>query len=267
MDRNRKIEVMGIINLNDDSFYAGSRCSEAASAVEKAGRMLEEGADILDLGVCSTRPGADPVSAEEEWRRLEPALRNVREAFPDALISIDTTSSEIVRKAFDLIGDFIVNDISAGEDDAGMLPLAGRLGLTYVAMHKRGTPGTMQSLADYDDVTEEVMDYFRDFARKAELNEVTSWILDPGFGFAKTIEQNYEVLGNLDRFSEINPRILVGISRKSMVYKPLGISPEEALSATQVLHLYSLQKGASVLRVHDVAETVRTIGIYRRLFV
>ncbi len=161
----------------------------------------------------------------------------------------------------------MINDISAGEDDPLMLPTAGRLGLTYVAMHKRGTPRNMQSMTDYGNVTEEVVGYFNDFALKAEEHGIGDWIIDPGFGFAKTVEQNYELLRNLARFSEVpgNRRILVGVSRKSMIYKLLGITPEESLPATQVVHLAALQSGADILRVHDTAEAVRTIEMYRRL--
>ena len=267
MNKNRQIDIMGIVNLTDDSFFAQSRCADPEKALSLAGRLIEEGATILDFGACSTRPGSVPVGPDEEWRRLEPVLASVRKAFPDARISIDTYWSDVVRKAYDAIGDFIVNDISSGEDDPQMLPLVGRLGLTYVAMHKRGTPQTMQSMTDYEDVTSDVADYFSDFSDRAGQCGVGDWILDPGFGFAKTLEQNYQLMRDLSSFKAAFPsrRLLVGVSRKSMVYRLLGITPEESLPATQVLHLHALQNGADILRVHDVAQASQTVSLYRML--
>ena len=270
-DKNRRIEIMGIVNVTDDSYFASSRClsgdgkPDMGKILERTGRMLEEGADIIDIGACSTRPGSEPVGEDTEWERLAPVLEAVRKKFPHARISIDTYWSSVVRKAYDLIGPFIVNDISAGEDDLQMLPTVGRLGLTYVAMHKRGTPQTMQHLCSYQDVTAEVIGYFREFAVKAEKAGIRDWILDPGFGFAKTIEQNYRLLADLRQFTVLGHRILVGVSRKSMIYKLLEITPEESLPQTQVLHLAALERGADILRVHDVAEAVRTVQVYRQL--
>lgn len=267
----RKIEIMGILNLTEDSYYSQSRCHDVQSAMERMERMLDEGADIIDIGACSTRPGSCPVGPEEEWKRLEPVLRTIRNNLPAARISIDTYWSEIVGRTFDLIGDFIVNDISSGEDDPQMLPLVGRLGLTYVAMHKRGDSMTMQSMCDYHDVTAQVVSYFEHFALRAQEYGIKHWILDPGFGFAKDTEQNYRLLRELDSFrrpfgnGQKPPRILVGVSRKSMIYKYLNITPEEALSATQVLHVKALQNGADILRVHDVAEALRTVKLYEVL--
>ena len=267
MNKNRQIDIMGIVNLTDDSYFSASRCASPSQAVALASRMIEEGATILDFGACSTRPGAESVGAEEEWRRLRPALEAVRKEFPDVRILVDTYWSDVVRRAYDAIGDFIVNDISAGEDDPQMLPLVGRLGLTYVAMHKRGTPQTMQSMTDYKNVTSEVAGYFSDFAERAEQAGVRDWILDPGFGFAKTLEQNYQLMRDLSRFKASFPsrKLLVGVSRKSMVYRLLGITPEESLPATQVLHLHALQNGADILRVHDVEQAVQTVSLYRML--
>ena len=267
MNKNRQIDIMGIVNLTDDSYFSASRCASPSQAVALASRLVDEGASILDFGACSTRPGAEPVGAEEEWRRLRPALETVRKEFPDVRISVDTYWSDVVRRAYDAIGDFIVNDISAGEDDPQMLPLVGRLGLTYVAMHKRGTPQTMQSMTDYEDVTSEVADYFSDFSDRAGQSGVRDWILDPGFGFAKTLEQNYQLMRDLSRFKTAFPsrKLLVGVSRKSMVYRLLGITPEESLPATQVLHLHALQNGADILRVHDVEQAVQTVSLYRML--
>ena len=265
MNKDRHIDIMGVVNLTDDSYFAASRCADVDQAVSRVGRLIDEGASIIDIGACSTRPGSQPVGAVEEWRRLRPVLEAVRWTFPQARISIDTYWSEVVSRAYDLIGDFIVNDISAGEDDPQMLPLVGSLGLTYVAMHKRGTPEVMQTLTDYSDVVGDVLTYFKQFAQKALQFGINDWVLDPGFGFAKTIEQNYQLLSRLDEFKALGTPVLVGVSRKSMVYKYFNISPEESLPATQALHLRALQLGADILRVHDVAETARTISLYRLL--
>lgn len=265
MNEDRQIDIMGIVNLTDDSYFSQSRCISPDQALARISSLIGEGADIIDIGACSTRPGAQLISASEEWSRLEPVLVAIASGYPGIKISIDTFRSEIVRRSYDLAGPFMVNDISAGEDDPLMLQTVGELGLEYVAMHKRGNPLTMNSMTDYQDVTEEVLEYFRDFAQKAEKAGIKEWILDPGFGFAKTMEQNYELLSHLDRFKSIGRRILVGISRKSMIYRYLGISPEESLPATQVLHHYALRKGADILRVHDVAEAVRTVSLSKML--
>lgn len=265
IDKNRHIDIMGIINLTDDSYFSQSRCSDVDTALRRVEKMLEEGADIIDIGACSTRPGARPVGAQQEWERIGPVLRALCRTYPEARISIDTYWSQVVRQAYDLIGDFVVNDISAGEDDPEMLPLVGQLGLPYVAMHKRGNPETMQSLTGYDDVVSEVLAFFNDFAVKAETYGIREWILDPGFGFAKTVEQNYQLLRALDTFRTCGRPVLVGVSRKSMIYRFLDICPEDALPATQVLHFKALQCGADILRVHDVAEAVRTVKLYKEL--
>lgn len=271
-DTAREITVMGIVNITDNSYFASSRCLDSSGApdmkriIERIGRMLDEGAGIIDIGACSTRPGSEGVGAEEEWRRLAPVLGILRKEFGDIRISIDTYWASVAEKAFDTIGDFIINDISAGEDDPEMLPLAGKLGLEYVAMHKRGTPLTMQGMCDYGgSVTDSIAAYFSEFARKAENAGIRKWILDPGFGFAKTIDQNYELLRNLDRFNDFGRKILIGVSRKSMIYRLFGITPEESLPQTQVLHLAALERGADILRVHDVAEAARTVAVYRLL--
>jgi len=254
IDPGRKVLIMGILNLNGDSFYAPSRYNFP---------VLDEGPDILDIGAVSTRPGAAGVTAAEEWARLEPVLRTLDGS---VAVSLDTTRAEVVARACDLLGrPVIVNDISAGEDDPAMLPLAGRLGLEYVAMHKRGTPETMQSLCEYSDVVADIVDYFRAFALKAEENGVSRWILDPGFGFAKTVEQNYRLMESLADFRALGRPVLVGISRKSFIYKPLGKCPEDVLTATQVLHMAALERGADILRVHDVTAARETLSIYRKL--
>lgn len=254
---------MAIVNLTDDSYFAESRCLDVEAALARISVLLDEGADIIDIGACSTRPGSLPVGEEEEWNRLEPVLKSLRERWPDLQLSIDTYWSSVVRKAYSIVGGFIVNDISAGTIDPQMLSTVGELGLTYVAMHIKGTPETMQSMADYQDVTAELVSYFSEFAIKSEIFGVKSWVLDPGFGFAKTVGQNYELIRNLSEFSRFGRPVLVGVSRKSMIYKRFNITPEESLPATQALHMQALINGADILRVHDVAEARRTIEIYR----
>ena len=286
IDPERHIDIMGIVNLTDDSYYAPSRCglhpkSMVRNALAAMEYMIDCGATIIDIGACSTRPGSEPVGPEVEWFRIRPVLRAAIARFPEMRFSLDTVYSAVVYDAFQevsgLLGDdwarrcLIVNDISAGEDDMGMLAMVGELGLSYIAMHKRGTPQTMQSLCEYDDVTAEVKAYFEQFSAAAREYGIKDWTLDPGFGFAKTIEQNYKLLRELDELSSCGSvdgqkrRILVGVSRKSMIYKYLDILPEDALPATQVLHLKALQNGADILRVHDVAEAARTLALYRVL--
>ncbi len=280
MDKNRRIDVMGIINITDNSYFAESRClssdgsDDISKILKRAERMLKEGASILDIGACSTRPGSAPVGEEEEWRRLEPALNAIRTEFPEVTISVDTYWPSVVRHTYNIIGRFIVNDVTAGEgtydkasgDTPGeMLTTAAELKLPFVAMHMRGNPMTMQSLTEYDDIAEDVLEYFRKFEDKSKSVGLTDWILDPGFGFAKTIGQNYELLRKLDIFKSLGKRILVGVSRKSMIYRKFNITPEESLPATQVLHYEALRNGADILRVHDVAEAVRTVELYRTL--
>lgn len=253
MKTNRQIDIMGIVNITDDSYFAESRCPDIDSVLRRIGMMVDEGVDIVDIGPCSSRPGSVPIGPDAEWERLAPVLPAVREAFPYLRISIDTYCSSVVEKAYDSIGGFIVNDISAGDDDPLMLPLVGRLGLGYVAMHKRGD--------------QEIIPYFKAFAHKAEESGIKNWILDPGFGFAKTVEQNYEVLNQLELIrNTFRPhRLLVGVSRKSMIYKPLGITPEDALPATQAVHMAALMAGADILRVHDVKEAKQTVDLYHML--
>ena len=258
-----KIHLLGIVNLTDDSYWAPSRASSCEAFLERVRRMVAEGVDAVDIGACSTRPGSKPVGAEEEWKRLEPTLKALRGEFPELPVSVDTYWASVVAEVYDCIGPFLVNDISAGAFDDAMLPLVGRLGLPYIAMHMRGTPETMQSLTDYPKgVTAEVLRYFKAFAAKAAKAGVTDWILDPGFGFAKTVEQNWTLLEELDKLQALQMPILVGISRKSMIYQRFGITPEESLPATQVAHYLALQRGATWLRVHDVAEARRTVAIF-----
>lgn len=254
IDPRRQILVMGILNLTDDSYFAPSRHNMG---------VIDSQADIIDIGAVSTRPGAADVSEAEEWRRLEPVLKGFSSPKP---VSIDTTRASIVERCCDALGrPIIVNDISAGEDDPLMLRTVARLGLEYVAMHKRGAPTTMQSLCDYDDVVKDVVAYFNDFSLRAQDAGLKDWILDPGFGFAKTVDQNYELMEGLEAFQTFGKKILVGISRKSFMYKALGITPADALPATQAMHMAALERGADILRVHDVEEARQTVELYRRL--
>ena len=250
-----RARILGILNLTPDSFFAASRTSpgDVVSAVED---MLAEGAWGIDLGAVSTRPGSSPVSEQEEWARLEPALASLRDL--GCVLSVDTFRSGIVSRVYDTVGPFMVNDITAGAHDPGMLPLVGRLGLPYIAMHIHGSPFEPEPTPG--DVVEDVIAYFEEFSAKASDAGISDWFLDPGFGFSKTLEQNWELLHRLGELRVTGRPILVGVSRKSMIWKRFGITPEEALPATQAAHMVALQQGASVLRVHDVAEAAQTIS-------
>lgn len=269
MIMDRYIKIMGIVNLTEDSFFAGSRCPEVEAALARMEAMLKEGADIIDIGACSTRPGSLPVGPETEWQRLKPVLEEMSRNFPDIPISIDTYWSEVVRRVHDLIGCHIVNDISAGEDDPMMLRTVGELGLEYVAMHKVGSHEYMHETTVSGNIVEEVRNYFDRFALRAEEAGIRKWVLDPGFGFAKDIGQNWELMAGLQHlktaYNGFHPEILVGISRKSMICKPLGISPEDSLSATQAAHMAALIKGADILRVHDVSAARQTVSLFRQM--
>jgi dihydropteroate synthase len=243
-------KVMGILNLTPDSFHAGSRVDVTAS-VDRAGKMLEEGATFLDLGGYSSRPGADDISVDIELERVIPAIRAILSALPDALISVDTFRSVVAEEAVKA-GAAIVNDISAGLLDDKMLETIGKYDVPYVMMHMRGTPQTMKNLTDYTDLQKEVLEYFSGRIRLAREKGVSDIIIDPGFGFAKTQEQNFELLRNLEALKITGLPLLAGISRKSMVTKTLGISSADALNGTTVLNTIALSKGANILRVHDV---------------
>lgn len=267
----RKIRIMGIVNLTDDSFFAGSRflgkdgSFDPGLFLSRVASMRSEGADIIDLGACSTRPGSESVSEEEEWLRLKPALDLLAREDPGVDISVDTFRPGIVTRAFDTIGPFIVNDVSGGSD--AMWKLVGGKGLTYVAMHTRGTPKDMQDLTDYDDVVSSVKSFFDGISETADAFGVKDWILDPGFGFAKTVEQNWRILRELSVFKEFGRPLLAGLSRKSFLYRPLGITPAEALPATCAANLVALQNGADILRVHDVAAARQTVEVYRQALI
>ena len=257
--------VMGIVNVTPDSFFAGSRVP-ADSVTARVSEMMAQGADIIDLGGYSSRPGADTVTAEEELARLVPAIAAIRERFPDIPVSVDTFRADVARECI-AQGAYIINDIGGGDLDPEMFGTIADLRVPYILMHMRGTPATMQSLTDYDDV---VADVLRDLAFKTDrLHQlgVNDVIIDPGFGFAKTVDQNYRLLAALGMFREIGCPVLAGVSRKTMIWKELGIHPDEALNGTTAINMIALMNGADILRVHDVrecAETVRLFCAYQR---
>lgn len=259
--------VMGIINITDDSFYSASRVSADGDIASRAGQMVSEGAEILDLGACSTRPGAQVPDAAEEARRLATALKVVREAVGDrCLISVDTFRADVARMAVEEYGADIINDVSGGDLDPRMAETVARLKVPYIIQHMRGTPATMHTMTDYgnDGVCATVV---KELSRKAEdlhYMGVSDVIVDPGFGFAKTVEQNYAILANLAEMIEtLALPMLVGVSRKSMFYKPLDSTAADVLPATTAAHTVALQAGAAILRVHDVAAAVQTREVCR----
>lgn len=258
-------KVMGILNLTPDSFYDGGKFTDEMSILEQVNTMLTEGAAIIDLGGTSARPGATPVSLDDELNRVIPLLKSINRQFSEAIISIDTARSEVARQAVSE-GATIVNDISAGRFDEELWTTVSELGVPYVLMHMQGSPEDMQTNPQYDDVVVEVVDFLS--ARLNELRElgVKDVIIDPGFGFGKSVEHNYSLLANLNAFRMFELPILVGVSRKSMVCKPLQVNPEEALNGTTALHVMALLHGASILRAHDVREaieSIRLVGLYK----
>ncbi|HYC40758.1 MAG TPA: dihydropteroate synthase [Chitinophagaceae bacterium] len=253
--------VMGILNITPDSFYAPSRTLRIDDLLERAGIMLSEGADILDIGGQSSRPGAGAVDADKEWERVAPALEALRDRFPNAILSIDTFHASVARKAVKL-GVSMVNDISAGNLDPVMLETVAELEVPYVLMHMRGNPSTMHHESNYEDVTREVLDFLIRKLHEVRSHGIRDVIVDPGFGFAKTISQNFELLRNLESFRMLDCPILVGLSRKSTIYKTLGIDAEDSLNGTTVVHTIALLNGANMLRVHDVKAAVEAITLF-----
>lgn len=245
--------VMGILNLTPDSFYVGSRI-DAKHVVSTAEQMIKDGADILDMGGYSSRPGAQDISVESEISRVVPAIQQVRRMNSDILISVDTFRPKVAEAALKA-GANIVNDISGGNE--AMYRIVSQNKAAYVMMHMRGTPQTMQTMTAYGHLFDEILKYFEDRIELATALGVEDITIDPGFGFSKTIEQNYELMAGIDRFQKLNKKILVGISRKSMIYKLLEILPENSLEGTSALNLYALLSGAAMIRVHDVNEAVQ----------
>ena len=258
--------VMGIVNVTPDSFFAGSRTRTEVDIARRVEQLVAEGADILDVGGYSSRPGADDVSPEEERERLRLGLGVIRRVAPEAVVSVDTFRADVARMCVEEYGAALVNDISGGELDAEMFPTVARLGVPYVLMHMQGTPQTMQDRPQYNNVLRDVFLYF---ARKVQqLRDLgqKDILLDPGFGFGKTLEDNYALLAHLEEFSSVfGLPVLVGVSRKSMITRLLGITPAEALNGTTVLNTLCLQKGASVLRVHDVRPAVEAVRLVQAM--
>jgi dihydropteroate synthase len=243
---------MGIINVTPDSFFAGSRCATAHDVLERASLMAAQGVDIFDVGAYSTRPGAAEVSEADELQRLTAALDVLTAHFPQVMLSVDTFRASVVERLYDRYGAFIVNDVTASETDAQLLTVTSRLQLPYVIMHSRGNPQTMQQLTGYDNVVHDVTAYLQRKKEACHSLGIRQVILDPGFGFAKTTAQNYALFNHIGAMIGLGAPLLVGISRKTMLWKPLGITPDEALTATSALLLQALLQGAHILRVHDV---------------
>jgi dihydropteroate synthase len=257
-------KVMGIVNVTPDSFFDGGKLTNSNEILFQVEKMLVDGATFIDLGGYSSKPGAEFVSETEELNRVIPIVKLLVEKFPDILLSIDTFRSEVAQQAIEN-GAALINDISAGLLDENMLETVAKLQVPYIMMHMKGTPKTMQSLTNYEDVLKEMNYYFSERIAKARRFGLNDIIIDPGFGFAKTLEQNYELLHNLELLQFHDLPILAGISRKSMIYKALETSPEEALNGTTFLHAFCLQKGATILRVHDVKEAVECVKLMSRL--
>lgn len=254
--------VMGILNVTPDSFYDGGRYTSEAAIAGQAEKMLKEGAAFIDVGGYSSRPGAADISSEEELRRVVAAIRAIMKNFPEAIITIDTFRSEVARAAV-AEGAGIINDISGGELDPEMFNTVAALQVPYILMHMRGTPQTMNSMTEYDNLMRDIIAYFHQKIFALQALGVKDIIIDPGFGFAKTVQQNFELLDKLNGLRILDKPLLVGLSRKSMVWRTLGITPGEALNGTTVLHTLALLRGASILRVHDVKEAVEVVRLLR----
>ena len=257
--------VMGILNVTPDSFYAGSRTQTEAEIVRRVKQIVSEGAAIIDIGAYSSRPNADNVSAREEMERLRMGLKILFEIQPDAVVSVDTFRADVARMCVEEYGVAIINDIAAGEMDANMFHTVAALNVPYIMMHMQGTPQSMQQHPHYDNLLKEVFLYFARKVQQLRDLGVKDIILDPGFGFGKTMEHNYELLSHLEEFRIFELPLLVGVSRKSMIYRLLDITPQEALNGTTVLDTICLLKGADILRVHDVKEAVETVRIVRAM--
>lgn len=254
-------KVMGILNVTTNSFYDGGKYKNESEIVKQVETMLVDGADFIDVGAYSSKPNAEFVSEEEEIARLLPVLKLVLKEFPTTLLSVDTFRSEVAKVAIKS-GATIINDISAGSLDDKMMKTIGKLQVPYIMMHMKGTPQTMTQLTQYDDIVKEMLFYFSEKVAQARSFGINDLIIDPGFGFAKTVEQNYEIMQKLELFKVLELPIIAGVSRKSMIYKPLDLTPEKALNGTTALNMIALTKGASILRVHDVKEAVECVKLF-----
>ncbi|MDE6483839.1 MAG: dihydropteroate synthase [Duncaniella sp.] len=258
--------VMGILNITPDSFYASSRAFDDETIARRVEKKIEEGADIIDIGACSTRPGASEISSDDEMQRLKHGLKILREVSEDIPVSVDTYRSDVAKMAVLEYGADIINDITGGDGDADMFTTVADLHVPYILMHMRGTPATMSSMTGYDNVAAEVSAWLQRRVRELALMGVSDVIVDPGIGFAKTVEQNYFLLNCISLIADITGRpVLIGLSRKSMITRPLGISAEDALSPTAALNLYAIGNGASIIRVHDVKEAVMAVKLNEML--
>ena len=257
-------KVMGIINITPDSFYDGGLNKNKKDILNHVNLMLKEGATFIDVGGYSSRPNAEHISEEDELKRILPIVISILKEFPEALISIDTFRSKVAKQTIEA-GAALINDISAGKLDDNMLETIASLQVPYIMMHMRGKPQTMQQLTEYNDLTKDIIFYFSEQIAKAKKLGIIDIIIDPGFGFAKTLEQNYEMLNELELLKMIGMPMLVGFSRKSMIYKILETTPKNALNGTSVLNTIALQKGASILRVHDVKEAVECVKLIKAL--
>ncbi|MDD4536263.1 dihydropteroate synthase [Petrimonas sulfuriphila] len=257
--------VMGILNVTPDSFYSGSRKQSEEEIVSRVCQILEEGGKIVDIGGQSTTPTSTLIPAKEELKRLEPTLRLVRKEFPNTILSIDTFYSEVAGPAVEKYGVNIINDISGGQIDDNMFETVARLNVPYILMHMRGTPQTMQQHTHYDNFIQDILYYFSEKISKLNLLGVNDIIIDPGFGFSKTTDQNYQLMAYLKYFNIFDVPILVGISRKSMIYKLLECTPQESLNGTSALNTFALLSGANILRVHDVKEAVECVKIVGKI--
>ena len=257
-------KVMGILNVTPNSFYDGGKHSDEKSILSQVEKMLSEGATFIDIGAYSSKPSAEFVSEEEEMARLIPVIQLVLKHFPETLISVDTFRSNVANAGIEN-GACMINDISAGSLDLKMMETIAKLQVPYIMMHMKGNPQTMQSLANYENITKEMLFYFSEKVALARSLKIKDLLIDPGFGFAKTKEQNFEVMNNLELFQMLELPMLVGVSRKSMIYKTLETSADFALNGTTVLNTIALQKGAAILRVHDVKEAMETIKLVSQL--
>lgn len=258
-------KVMGILNVTPDSFYAESRKQEEHEISSRIDQILTEGGDIIDIGAYSSRPNAADVSTEEEMKRLRTGLEILRKTAPDAIVSVDTFRADVAAMCVEEFGVNIINDISAGDMDERMTDTVARLNVPYIMMHMKGTPQNMQQAPTYTHLTEEIIYYFAQKIQTLEARGVKDIIIDPGFGFGKTLAHNYELLNHLEQFGILNHPILVGVSRKSMIYKLLECTPDEALNGTSVINTLALTKGANILRVHDVRPCVEAVKIFQKM--
>ncbi|MCR4030060.1 MULTISPECIES: dihydropteroate synthase [Flavobacterium] len=257
-------KVMGILNVTPNSFFDGGKYKNEDEIISQVGKMISEGASFIDIGAYSSKPSAESVTEQEEIDRIVPAIELILKHFPETLLSIDTFRAEVAKASIES-GAAIINDIAAGELDDKMFEVIAKYNVPYIMMHMRGNPQTMQSLTQYEDIVKEMLFYFSEKVKKARSLGINDLILDPGFGFAKTTDQNFEVMQKMELFNLLELPVLAGISRKSMIYKTLGTTPQEALNGTTFLNTIALTKGAKILRVHDVKEAMECVTLFNKM--